>query len=195
MRTVTSAHGLGSSRSLGSSRCHLGGDQTASAGPSERRPIWGRHLLCFFRDAFQVVAFAFSSKCIATTLGNLLKEGINTLLHIGGPAGSGVNQVLQRGKSIQAIVDNDDDGDNTGKYYDIISFDPRGIGNTHPSLECFPDVVAEQAWSVSGAGSEAIYGTENDAFPTLWSEREALSEASSVPSWGRAAWHTICESW
>ena len=50
------------------------------------------------------------------------------LLNPGGPGGSGVELVLAVGRDIQNIA---------GNEHDIIGFDPRGIGKTTPTVDCF----------------------------------------------------------
>jgi len=68
-------------------------------------------------------------------------------LQSGGPGGSGVDFLLRNGKSIQTIADSDEEvlrsepASSSAKYYDIISWDPRGINHTTPAIHCFPDVV------------------------------------------------------
>ncbi|KAG8724733.1 hypothetical protein FRC09_015206 [Ceratobasidium sp. 395] len=47
----------------------------------------------------------------------------------GGPGGSGVKLATQAGKGLSAT--------RIGPYYDIIGFDPRGIGATTPTVKCF----------------------------------------------------------
>lgn len=44
------------------------------------------------------------------------------LLNPGGPGGSGIGFILRGGKPIRKTVDVEDE-----KYYDLISFDPRGM--------------------------------------------------------------------
>ncbi|KAI0701848.1 TAP-like protein-domain-containing protein [Cytidiella melzeri] len=58
---------------------------------------------------------------------NLPSKGI-VLFNPGGPGGSGREFVALRGPVLQAL---------TGEDYDIIGFDPRGIGQTKPSMKCF----------------------------------------------------------
>lgn len=40
------------------------------------------------------------------------------------------------------------------KIYDVISWDPRGVGNTLPHLECFPDGSARDVfdWQIQAEG-------------------------------------------
>lgn len=63
----------------------------------------------------------------------------------GGPGGSGIQFLLQGGaRYIQSIVDSDDD-DN--RYYEILSFDPRGVWQTTPRLDCFRgDSYSRRLW-------------------------------------------------
>ncbi|KAI0418993.1 hypothetical protein F5X98DRAFT_88189 [Xylaria grammica] len=56
----------------------------------------------------------------------------------GGPGGSGVFALIDRGASIQNII---------GKNHDLISFDPRGIGGTLPRVECWDTAEQSQFWS------------------------------------------------
>ncbi|KAI0385060.1 TAP-like protein-domain-containing protein [Hypomontagnella monticulosa] len=48
----------------------------------------------------------------------------------GGPGGSGVQFLLEAGKILQGVADGD-------KHYEILSFDPRGVGFTEPKADCF----------------------------------------------------------
>jgi pimeloyl-ACP methyl ester carboxylesterase len=50
------------------------------------------------------------------------------LINPGGPGGSGIISALSSGKMIQGVV---------GQDQDIIGFDPRGVGLTIPSADCF----------------------------------------------------------
>lgn len=50
----------------------------------------------------------------------------------GGPGGSGVGFILRGGKPLQKTVDKPGK-----KHYEILSWDPRGIGYTEPVVDCF----------------------------------------------------------
>ncbi|KAM0256962.1 hypothetical protein ACHAQJ_004663 [Trichoderma viride] len=50
----------------------------------------------------------------------------------GGPGGSGVDFLLQMGRYLQHTADKPG-----RRHYEIISFDPRGVGNSLPASDCF----------------------------------------------------------
>lgn len=50
----------------------------------------------------------------------------------GGPGGSGVEALLGMGPYLQSRIDKPGQ-----KHYDIISFDPRGVGFTTPTVNCY----------------------------------------------------------
>lgn len=96
----------------------------------------------------------------------------------GGPGESGVYQVTAEGRYIQTIVDSPeapkaDGARGPAKYFDILSFDPRGVNNTTPKLRCFPDAFNQQAWLLRYLdfgllwSSESIIGYE-------WARASAL---------------------
>jgi hypothetical protein len=59
----------------------------------------------------------------------------------GGPASTGVGFIRSHGKFLQDIVDSPDK-----KHFDVVSFDPRGVGDTTPTVNCFPgDPLARAA--------------------------------------------------
>ncbi|PYH45378.1 alpha/beta hydrolase [Aspergillus saccharolyticus JOP 1030-1] len=100
------------------------------------------------------------------------------LLNPGGPGGSGVSLVLRMGRNIQTVVDSADAPDEPhplegGKYYDIVSFDPRGVNNTSPAFSCFLDSAARQAWKLQVA-SEGILGSSDGVFDSRWARHESL---------------------
>lgn len=49
----------------------------------------------------------------------------------GGPGGSGIQTQLGLGPYIQSIVDKPNE-----RHYDIVSFDPRGVGLSTPAVNC-----------------------------------------------------------
>ncbi|KAK4508110.1 hypothetical protein PRZ48_001848 [Zasmidium cellare] len=67
------------------------------------------------------------------------RYGGAVLLNPGGPGGSGVGMALGSGGKIQKFIDTDSD---EGKFFDIISFDPRGVGASSPQMRCVKDDCA-----------------------------------------------------
>ncbi|KAF3055117.1 hypothetical protein GL218_07725 [Daldinia childiae] len=61
----------------------------------------------------------------------------------GGPGGSGVYALKDRGALLQAIA---------GKNYDIISFDPRGIGASLPRIDCWGSQEKSRIWALQDVG-------------------------------------------
>lgn len=108
------------------------------------------------------------------------RYGGPVILNPGGPGESGVYQVLTDGKNLQTILDAEVESSSTqeassayGKYFDILSFDPRGVNNTTPRLRCFSTASDQLDWvaSLPDYGmlwhSESIVGME-------WARAEAL---------------------
>lgn len=58
----------------------------------------------------------------------------------GGPGGSGVAYIVQAGRILRGIFDIPDK-----KHYEIVSFDPRGIGHSTPSINCYPSGLLERS--------------------------------------------------
>jgi pimeloyl-ACP methyl ester carboxylesterase len=48
----------------------------------------------------------------------------------GGPGGSGIGYLLSTGSAIRQMV---------GPQYNLVGFDPRGVNNSGPVVDCFPD--------------------------------------------------------
>ncbi|KAJ6783194.1 hypothetical protein PWT90_01234 [Aphanocladium album] len=61
--------------------------------------------------------------------------GGTIILNPGGPGGSGIDFLLFSGPLIQGMVDGN-------KKYEILSFDPRGVGRTTPSADCYHNEYA-----------------------------------------------------
>jgi pimeloyl-ACP methyl ester carboxylesterase len=112
------------------------------------------------------------------------RYGGPVILNPGGPGESGIYQVLSDGKSIQTIVDHPVApteaklNSTNGKYFDILSFDPRGVNNTTPRLRCFPNAFNQRFWALTYADygllwdSESIIGME-------WARAAALGASCS----------------
>ncbi|XXH02152.1 hypothetical protein Hte_008520 [Hypoxylon texense] len=61
----------------------------------------------------------------------------------GGPGGSGVYALTDRGALLQTIA---------GKNHDIISFDPRGIGASVPRVDCWDSPEKSRLWALQDVG-------------------------------------------
>ncbi|THH10618.1 hypothetical protein EW145_g1198 [Phellinidium pouzarii] len=62
------------------------------------------------------------------------KKG-TVFLNPGGPGGSGVKFARDGGSIVARLV---------GPYHDLVGFDPRGIGQTVPKVQCFPSEVLRE---------------------------------------------------
>ncbi|KAJ5656089.1 hypothetical protein N7507_008039 [Penicillium longicatenatum] len=97
----------------------------------------------------------------------------------GGPGGSGVNLARLHGKNIQTIIDSplspDDPESKFEKYFDIVAFDPRGVGFTTPSFTCFVNSQQRLFWQIASA-TDGLPGSSNMAFSRTWARKKALAE-------------------
>ncbi|KAL2816499.1 TAP-like protein-domain-containing protein [Aspergillus granulosus] len=107
----------------------------------------------------------------------------------GGPGGSGVAQVLLSGHNMQTIVDAaaipTDAAVSEPRFFDIISFDPRGVNNTTPGFSCFPNLYSQKNWELQ-VEADGMLGSSADSFMRNWQRAIALntgcSKAISTPS-------------
>ncbi|KAJ5707846.1 hypothetical protein N7488_007647 [Penicillium malachiteum] len=115
-----------------------------------------------------------------------LRYGGPILLNPGGPSGSGVSMALKRGKTLQDIVDFEESPESPisqsedAKYFDIVSFDPRGVNNTTPSFSCFANPEDRIAWKYEEIAGGNIVSSDI-AFDTLWARGQALGETCTNP--------------
>jgi len=61
----------------------------------------------------------------------------------GGPGGSGVYAMKDRGAHLQSII---------GRNHDLISFDPRGIGASLPRIRCWDRPEQSRLWELQDVG-------------------------------------------
>ncbi|KAJ5786225.1 Peptidase S33 tripeptidyl aminopeptidase-like C-terminal [Penicillium pulvis] len=106
------------------------------------------------------------------------------LINPGGPGGSGALQALLSGRHLQTIVDAENDpssglGGPDDKYFDIIGFDPRGVGQTTPAVTCFPDSTSQRNWELA-VEAEGLIGSSEDALRRSWQRTQALNLGCSV---------------
>jgi hypothetical protein len=100
-----------------------------------------------------------------------------TLHNPGGPGGSGVGFLLGAASGLRGFIDSDD---GKGKFFDHLSFDPRGIGLTTPRVSCFHDYVGDLFWAVR-LGEQGVFSASNAAFGRLWSMEKARGQSCSLP--------------
>ena len=62
------------------------------------------------------------------------------------------------------------------KYFDVMSWDPRGVNNTTPQVICFPDISARENW-VRSMSAEGTMMSSDVAFFTKWARYMAISGA------------------
>lgn len=89
------------------------------------------------------------------------------------------------GKLIQPLVDSAVDPDSLAqpddfmsseRYFDIIGFDPRGIGWTEPGITCMPDSPSLWSWKLREQ-TEGILGSSDAALGRLWSIEHAYGSS------------------
>lgn len=116
------------------------------------------------------------------------RYGGPVVLNPGGPGESGVHQVLSDGKHLQTALDSPVspsqstlgvDGSHAGKYFDILSFDPRGVNNTTPALSCFPHAFNQQTWLLRFLDVGLLWDSES-AVGLEWSRAAALGASCSA---------------
>lgn len=95
------------------------------------------------------------------------------LINPGGPGGSGVALATLEAHQLRTIVD---PSGTEGKFYDILGFDPRGIGYTEPKAECMPDDPSAWSWQLRES-TEGILGSSDAALGRLWSMSHAFGSA------------------
>ena len=107
------------------------------------------------------------------------------LLNPGGPGGSGTNFIFRYGKQIATVVDSNSDPDVADLrsslndvFFDILSWDPRGVNLTTPGFYCFQDSLARKAWAAQD-GAIGLDFSDEDVFRDVWSRQRALSASCS----------------
>ncbi|PBK88208.1 alpha/beta-hydrolase [Armillaria gallica] len=88
------------------------------------------------------------------------------LMNPGGPGASGVVYLASIGSLLTSII---------GNQYDIISFDPRGVGNSTPRAEFFSKEEHYQWLADTNHWSSAV-NTTSDQIPHLWASAQVIAE-------------------
>ncbi|KAK0935492.1 hypothetical protein LTR29_012965 [Friedmanniomyces endolithicus] len=97
------------------------------------------------------------------------------LLNPGGPGGSGIGFLRGSGDGIRKTVDVKEH-----KYYDLLSFDPRGVGETTPAVDCIKSPALDHAWQLR-VMEEGIFEASDAAIGRLWAMSIARSQSCSLP--------------
>ncbi|KAJ6167123.1 hypothetical protein N7470_002570 [Penicillium chermesinum] len=112
------------------------------------------------------------------------RYGGAVLINPGGPGGRGTEQAFLSGHNLQSIVDAEGDPVNDqikyeDQYFDIIGFDPRGVGETTPAVTCFPDPVSQRNWELQ-VEAEGMLGSSPSSLPRNWQRMKALNTGCSM---------------
>jgi pimeloyl-ACP methyl ester carboxylesterase len=102
------------------------------------------------------------------------------LVNPGGPGGSGIEYVVGAWQMLQHGVDSVSLEDPNGKFFDIVSFDPRGVGFSTPNVHCFADPGLDQGWQLR-VMEEGVLGASDATFGRLWSMAKARAGSCSLP--------------
>lgn len=103
------------------------------------------------------------------------------IVNPGGPGGSGIEYVVGAGDRIRHSVDSLSLDDPNGKFFDVMSFDPRGVGFTAPNVNCFADSGLGKGWALR-VMEEGVLGASDATFGRLWSMAIARAGSCSIPS-------------
>ncbi|KAI8940241.1 hypothetical protein NX059_003943 [Plenodomus lindquistii] len=101
------------------------------------------------------------------------------LINPGGPGGPGALFALLAGRSLQMVTDpgsSPADLPHEAKFYDILGFDPRGIGMSEPAAVCIPSVPSSWSWGLRES-NEGILGSSDAALGRLWSMTHAYGSS------------------
>lgn len=103
------------------------------------------------------------------------------IVNPGGPGGSGIEYVVGAWERLRHSVDSLSLDDPDAKFFDIMSFDPRGVGFTAPNVNCFTDSGLGKGWALR-IMEEGVLGASDATFGRLWSMAIARAGSCSLPS-------------
>ncbi|CBX95435.1 hypothetical protein IAQ61_004261 [Plenodomus lingam] len=106
------------------------------------------------------------------------------LLNPGGPGGAGALFAFLVASALQQVVDSSShpsDALPEAKYYDVIGFDPRGIGMSEPLAKCMPSEPSAWSWELR-ENNEGILGSSDAVQGRLWSMTHAFGSSCSIAS-------------
>ena len=88
------------------------------------------------------------------------------LINPGGPGGSGTSLLERFGKNISTIV---------GDSFDVLGFDPRGVGMSTPVLNCFSSKSQRDIW-VSQVGHQFLNASDDAVLGIYRSRQRVVGE-------------------
>jgi pimeloyl-ACP methyl ester carboxylesterase len=86
------------------------------------------------------------------------------LINPGGPGGSGTNAIARFGRNLSIVV---------GPQFDIVGFDPRGIGATTPAATCFDTDAQGQVWKLQEQAALSVNSSAPESI-AYWRSRSKL---------------------
>ena len=95
--------------------------------------------------------------------------GGTVLIQPGGPGGSGLDLLRQKGRSMRDIIN---DG---GKYFDVLAWDPRGVKFTTPITACFENDLDRQIFNLKKAAVGHM-DLSDENFDKLWAAAEGFAQ-------------------
>ncbi|KAK4200084.1 Alpha/Beta hydrolase protein [Triangularia verruculosa] len=117
-------------------------------------------------DSSRVVLAIIRLRASTTAAANKTAYRGPVFFNPGGPGGSGIWSLLDHGKELQVILGKE--------HYDLVSFDPRGIGNSVPRIECWSQQQDRGVWDLQ----DSVLGTV-DAHPGVVYDSYARAYAFS----------------
>lgn len=103
----------------------------------------------------------------------------SVLINPGGPGGSGVDEVIWGGYGIRdSIIDNEDN------HFEIVSWDPRGVHHTTPSVSCFGSEWERQTWQYRDWAMGQLDSSEN-ALNVKWAASKSFSSLCTQSKTGK----------
>jgi pimeloyl-ACP methyl ester carboxylesterase len=69
-------------------------------------------------------------------------------------------------------------GDKPPKYFDIVGFDPRGVGSTMPVISCFPDNLLRNLWYIQSQ-DDGVLGSSDTAYGLAWARASTVGQSCS----------------
>jgi pimeloyl-ACP methyl ester carboxylesterase len=97
-------------------------------------------------------------------------HGGAVIVNPGGPGNSGIQEILTNGHFLRNLVDS------SHKRFDVMSFDPRGMGSSTPAADCFASEAERQLYNAQSLGA-LLGGRETDLSDASVARKRANAQA------------------